>query len=182
MWSTLDGADVIYGLDGGQGDYVLLDGVTEIKDADVKVSATKVEVTINKQKLALDNPIGEMNFVDSDGTVIYTTGVNFPKGVGYDAKRTAITVGSDASNVGTIDLSTPKYLSTVKEVNATAYGGAIELIGNDNANVLYAGAGSERINFTVVRAKMCSSTRRTAPPISFTVSTGRRAIIFCLTA
>ena len=72
---------------GGQGDYILLDGVTEIKDADVKVSASKVEVTINKQKLALDNPIGEINFVDSDGTVIYSMGVNFPKGASVMTRR-----------------------------------------------------------------------------------------------
>ncbi len=146
MWSTVDGADVIYGFNGEQGDYVLLDGVKEIKASDVKVSANKVEVTLNKQKLTLDNPNGEINFIDSDGTVLYTTGINFPAGVGYNKNKTAITVGSAASNVGTIDLNDTRYLSTVKDIDASEYKGAIELIGNAQANVLKAGTGGSTLN------------------------------------
>ena len=124
----------------------MLDGVTEIKASDIKAGATKVDVTIGKGKLTFDNPLGEMNFVDSDGTVIYTMGVNFPKGVSYDAKKTAITLGSDASNVEPIDLSSTKYLSTVKEVNASEYKGAINAVGNANANVLKAGTGGSTLD------------------------------------
>ncbi len=146
MWSTLDGADVIYGFDGSQGDYVSLGGVTEIKANDVKVSANKVEVTLNKQKLTLDNPNGEIKFVGENGTELYSTGFNFPTGVGYNAKKTAITVGSAASNVGTIDLSSPKYLSTVKDIDASEYNGAINIVGNANANVLKASKGASTLN------------------------------------
>ncbi len=151
VYKAGDGNDVIYGFDGtkeDKKDYVLLEGVTELKDADVKVSVNKIEVKIGKQKLTLDNPNGEINFVDSDSTVLYSTGVNFPSGSGYNAKKTAITIVNNAEGVGVspIDLRDPKYFSTVKEVDASTYEGVIEIIGNANANVLKAGLVGSTLN------------------------------------
>ena len=73
-------------------------------------------------------------------------GVNFPSGVGYNKNKTAITIDGSAADVGTIDLGTPKYLSAVKEVDASLYGGAIHLIGNEQKNVLKAGTGNSTLD------------------------------------
>ena len=137
VYSIGGGADVVYNFDGRQGDYVVLEGVTSLDSKTVKVSATKVDVTVGKGKLSFDNPNGEMKFFDASGN---------PSGVGYNKNKTAITIDSSAADVGTIDLNEPKYFSTVKEIDASLYGGAIEMIGNAQANIFRAGSGSSTMN------------------------------------
>ena len=146
VYSVGGGSDVIYKFDGADEDYVVLDGVKSLDSSALKISATKIDVTIGKGKLSFDNPNGEIKFFSADGDSLYSTGVNFPSGVGYNAKKTAVTIGSSAADVGTIDLGDPKYISTVKEINATAYGGSLNLIGNANANVLHAGTGDATLD------------------------------------
>ncbi|MBR1580602.1 MAG: hypothetical protein IJ668_08910 [Selenomonadaceae bacterium] len=145
VYGTGDGADVITNFDGTE-DVVMLNGVTSLKADNLKWSGDKLIVTVGSQKLTLEDPKGQVNFVNDSGTTLYSTGVNFPTGVSYNKGKTAIIVDGTAVDVGTIDLTSTAYVSTVKEINATAYGGEIEMIGGANADVLRAGSGVSTMN------------------------------------
>ena len=147
VYAAGDGADIIYNFDGNQGDYVVIEGGTsDSVNADtVKWNGAKLIATLNKQKLTLDNPQNVVRFVNEKGEELYRTGVEFPKGIGYNTSKTTVTVGSSASDIGAIDLRTD-YASTVKEVNAKDYSGAINIIGNAQSNVLRAGSGGSTLD------------------------------------
>ncbi|MBQ9479697.1 MAG: hypothetical protein IJU71_09110, partial [Selenomonadaceae bacterium] len=145
VYGTGDGADAITNFDGSK-DVVMLNGVTSLKADNFKWSGDKLIVTVGSQKLTLEDPKGQVNFVNDSGTTLYSVGVNFPTGVGYNKGKTAITIDGSAIDVGTIDLTSAAYVTTVKEINATAYGGEIEMIGGANADVLRAGSGVSTMN------------------------------------
>ncbi len=131
-----DGNDVVYSLDGGQGDYVVLEGVTTLEAKNISESANKIVMTLGKQKLTLDNPKGEVKFVDGDGKILYKMGVNLPEGVEYVKNKTAVTIAKGA-DVAVLDAG--ELFSAVKTVDATKFDKPIELIGNAQKNELWAG-------------------------------------------
>ena len=140
-----EGNDGIYKFDGKQNDVIMIEGEAKLDSTTVKVSSNKIVATLGKGKLTLDDPQGKVTFVDTTGKELYSVGRNLPDGVEYNKNKTVLTVGSDTTALEKIDLS-DGYMTTVKEINATAYGGAIELIGNDNANVLRASKDGSTLN------------------------------------
>ena len=146
VYSAGDGADVISNFDGTDGDVVMLVGEQKLSTGKVVWNNDKMVVTIGSRKLTLEDPQGKVTFINDSDTELYSVGMNMPEGVGYNKNKTAITVGSAASNLAPIDLSDRAYISTVKEVNATAYGGALNVVGNDLANVLRAGKGGSTLD------------------------------------
>ncbi len=158
VYAAGDGGDVIYNLDGGEGDYVLLKGVDSIDASkDVNVSATKIAVTINKTKLTLENYGGEVKFVNEDGDVLYKTGVNLPSGVKLNNKSGMLTVeeGAELDDDATIDAG--EISTLVKEIKVVDYDRPVALVGNKNANVIRAGDGGSTLYGGVGDAKKPSA-------------------------
>ena len=144
-----DGKDVISGFNGADTDTVLLPGIAQsaFDSSTVTVSTKNIVVKFKSGTLTLDDPQGEVKFVNDSDQTLFQTGINFPSGVGYNAKKTAITVDGSASNVDPIDLlNNTGYFNTVKEIDASAYKEGIYLIGNGNKNVLRAGEGTATLD------------------------------------
>ena len=162
VYSVGGGADVITSLNGGDGDELLILGYngTTIDVTDQKVfkdSGKDITLTLNNQKLTIKNPEGQLKIVGgtqaANGTInrgeeLLTYGTNLPTGVEYQSGKTILSVTSDAT-VGSLALDisdAEKYYSKLKTVNATLYGGALNVTGNSAANDLYAGRGGSTLN------------------------------------
>ncbi len=145
VYAAGDGNDVIYNFSGSQGDYVLLKGVDSIDATkNVNVTAAKITVTIDRQKLTLDNYDGEVRLINEDGTELYKTGVNLPEGVSYaDNKKTILAVGMNAELDENATIDADEISPLIKEMKVDGYDKPIALVGNSIANVIRAGdAGS----------------------------------------
>jgi Ca2+-binding RTX toxin-like protein len=98
-------------------------------------------------KTALANSNKDLVFTVGSGTVTLTgaaaKAISLKDSRGsYTASNTEITLGSDFS--GTMDAT--KYLSSVKTIDGSAAGKAVNITGNGQANVIKAGKGGGTIN------------------------------------
>ena len=137
-YSAGDGADVISNFDGKK-DYVLLNGVTELKSDNIRWSGDKIVVTIGKGSITIkDAPRGTITVEQSGGTVTYKT---LPTNVTYKAAKSVVTLTKDFS--GTLvaaDLGLP-----VKEINGSAATGTADIRGMSTATKITASKGGSTL-------------------------------------
>lgn len=164
---TGNGKDEIYSLNGAQGDEIILLGYTgtaidtskktEFDDngKDITLSFT------GGGKLTVKAPTGQLKVYS--GTKDETTGAitksedavltydsNLPKGVEYNANKTAITLGSAIEGHSTsYEINASKenaYSVKLTTINASAYTGSVNLVGNSNNNVIYSSKAASTID------------------------------------
>ena len=132
-----DGADVLTSVEAK--DFIDISGTTianmTFVDKGNAVNITfsgdsRSKLTINKQ-----DSLGAITF--NDGTTTYTYGY-LPPGAGFDSKKTAIILTSDVT--ASVALNAADVVSTAKTIDGSAAGAAVSLVGNNNANVIVAGA------------------------------------------
>ena len=140
-----EGNDYIYNYNGTNGDVIRLYGVTSFDEDSFHDSNNNVVLTVGSNRLTLVDPIGQIVVLDEYDSTLATYNDVLPDGVTYNRNRTTLIIGSDAEVDGsTVDLN--DYSDKLKNVDATAYPGELEIIGNANANELYAGSGGSTLD------------------------------------
>ena len=140
---TGDGNDRIYSYNGNEGDVLQADNASVIERSDFRDSGNNVVLSLGNERVTFISPQGQISVVGSDGEVLATYGEAIPNGVYYNSNHTALTVANGAE-VEVIDMN--DYNNALKDVNATAFEGEIEIIGNDLSNELKAGSGGSTLN------------------------------------
>ncbi len=139
------GSDNFY--DVGTEDIVSISGSTrdQLKFVDKKDTVTITFDGDTKSKLTVSkiNSADPLTLNVGGETFVYGS---LPSGVTYDKNdaKTALIVGATAADGVTINAA--DIVSTAKTLNGSAASGAVYLIGNDNANVIMAGAHGSTLN------------------------------------
>ncbi len=140
-----EGNDYVYNYNGNDGDVIRLYGVTSFDENSFHDSNENVVLTVGTNRLTLVDPTGQIVVLDEYDSTLATYNDVLPYGVTYNRNKTSLIVGADAElEESTVDLN--QYSAKLKDVNATAYPGEIDIIGNDNGNELYAGAGGSTLD------------------------------------
>ncbi|MBQ9479538.1 MAG: hypothetical protein IJU71_08295, partial [Selenomonadaceae bacterium] len=158
------GKDEIYSLDGSQGDEIILLGYSKdtINTADKQQfadSGKDITLTLSGTKLAIKNPTGQLNVykgsLDADGNIVKGDAVlsydsNLPDGLNYNVGKTTLTFNSTidgGTDDYTVDASVKDaYSVKLTTIDASLYGGAVDLIGNSANNVIYSGKAGGTLN------------------------------------
>ena len=140
------GNDYIYNYRSADGDVVELIGVNYIDSTSIRESGRNTIITLGSNRLTLADAEGQIVFVDEDGNELYRYGEDLPDGTAYNASKTKLTItrGADLNDGNTFDMST--LSSNIRDIDASAYEGEVELIGNDRANDLRAGSGGSTLD------------------------------------
>ncbi|MBQ9479892.1 MAG: hypothetical protein IJU71_10100, partial [Selenomonadaceae bacterium] len=156
--------DEIYSLDGSQGDEIILLGYSKdtINTADKQQFADNgkdINLIFDGTKLVLKNPTGQLNVykgsLDADGNIVKGDAVlsydkSLPDGLSYNVGKTTLTFNSTiegGTGDYTVDASVKNaYSVKLTTINASLYGGAVELVGNDASNVIYSGKSGGTLN------------------------------------
>ena len=140
VYSLSSGSDYIYNYD-GENDVIQVLGNVSIDESDFRDNGQNVIIKVGNSRLTLVNPSGQISIVDEEGETLNTYNEELPYGVHYNSNKTKLTIDEDA-NLGTenvFDMST--LANALKEIDASAYGGEIVLVGDRRANILRGGIG-----------------------------------------
>ena len=159
------GKDEIYSLNGAQGDEIILLGYTDttIDTSDKKKfsdNGKDIVLSLGGNKLTVKTPVGQLKVysgtLNNDGTItksanaVLTYDQNLPSGITYNANKTVLTFGSNVAGGAltySIDASTANaYSNMLKNIDATAYVGSVNLTGNSGANALYSSKESSTLD------------------------------------
>ena len=145
VYANGDGNDRIFNYSGGDGDVLQVEDVGLIEKTDFKDSGNNVILTIGTDRVTFVSPQGQISVVGSDGEVLATYGEAIPNGVVYNSNHTQLTILESAElEEDRIDMS--DYNNSLRDVDATRYEGALEIVGNGLSNELKASAGGSTLN------------------------------------
>lgn len=155
IYNADGGNDAIYNYDGSK-DKIMLVGVDDnysintAKSSIFKNTGKTITLTVGKGKLTIDKPGGIVHFVDENDQTILDYGVELPEGVSFNAVKTALIIDEGALiENNSFDVGDPMfadYAPTLKEIDASAYEGMLELnAANGKANTLRASKGGSTL-------------------------------------
>ena len=140
-----EGSDYIYNFDGSDdenGDILQLFGVNSLDESNIRESGQNIIISIGSEQLTLVDAVGQIRIIDENELELLTYNENLPSGLTYNTGKTKLFVAANA-DLEEPALSVDNYVSTLRDIDASAYEGELALTGNDKANDLYAGtAGS----------------------------------------
>ena len=162
VYSIGGGKDQIYYFN-GKTDKIVLQGaefsnlstIPATGDISYAEKSSNLVLTLNgsngkKGTLTLNNPLGEVKiYKESDlNNPILESGVDLPDYTGYNKNKTAVTLGAAAdestaaaSKTISIDLLGDGYSNSIKEIDASAFVGEVNLVGNGSANAIKSAIG-----------------------------------------
>ena len=149
--ATVSGNDVILTI--GKGTLTIKDAkgqAIQIVDGsdDKRTSLTR----FNEGTVSYLSTTGNFLSLDDSAVNMYAT---MPKGMVYNAKKTAVTIKSNYTSNSMPPIEANKFWSTVKSINAASAKSGLEIIGNDNVtsitgsrytDTLTAGNGNVKLN------------------------------------
>ncbi len=148
-----EGNDYIYNYNGNDGDVIKLFGVTSLDESSIRDNNGNVAIAVGSNRLTLVDPIGQIVILDEYDSTLATYNDVLPDGVTTNRNKTTLIVAADAElEESTVDLA--DYSERIQNVDATAYPGEINIVGNDNANELYAGTGGSTLDGGVGNDKL----------------------------
>ena len=133
-----EGSDYIYNYSGAGGDLIQIYGISYLDESAFRDSGDNVVLTIGNNSLTIVKPSGQLNVVDENGTTLATYNDTLPDGVRYENNKQKLVIGSNAE-LESPTVSVSDYIETLKDIDASAYNGELELIGDGKANELKAG-------------------------------------------
>ena len=133
-----EGNDYIYNYSGAEEDVIQVYGLTYLDETAFRDSGDNVIITMGSNRLTLSKPQGQIVVLDENGSTLATYNDTLPVDVNYTNNKQRLVIGANAElEDPTINVS--DYVETLRDVDATAYGDEIAIVGDTKANELKAG-------------------------------------------